>query len=434
MPTMDQKTSQRTLLKWSLIGLAIRFLIMPFTMHTWDILFIYYFPYQGLKHGIFDIYHFIQQNFPDFHVPYYPPLAYFLTLGFLAILKFFLPQLDHFFGLFETWISTHGIGGGTIQYASLLANTQLYRTLFFLKIPYLMFDFGTAFLLFRLAKDLDKGVLCYQLWMLNPALLYDVYAVGQFDVIPVFLTTTALYAAVRNKKEWAVIFLSLGGLVKVYPAIFLPLFWILLGENMKERLKLLGVSLIPWMIVLIPLYISSNGYVLDSIFITHMLYNVTGGPIRKVLFIAGYACLLVSVVRGGAVVCAKRAPLVNVTYLNALILLVFLLYILVGLTKFRYLVWLSPFLILAIAQDQKLAWLGAALLVFLAEVHLSGNQVQWGLFDPICPTFFASLPIMDSFLVAFSFPLAMIHKVSYFLFLGTTVVIGYRVWKWRNSY
>lgn len=422
-PKENDKDFNRTILKWTLLGLLIRFLIMPFTMHTFDLFFIYYFPFQLIDKGVWDIYRFIPEHFPGFHLIYYGPVAYFLIAFFLFFLKFFLPELGNAFELFEGWFFTSG--GGTVHYASFLGESQLFRMLFLFKTPYLIFDFATAFFLVKLAHNQKEGLFCYRLWMLNPLFLHSVYAIGQLEAIPIFLTVAALYWASVGRSDGAVICLILGGLVKVYPFFLVPIVVFLSSRDFKERMRLFGLALVTLLLILLPFYFSSGGTVMDCIMVKAAVSQVVGGTFRRVFFILAYFFLLLYAHR----MAAKRE---NAPILNQLFLLVFLFYALLGLIKFRYFAWLSPFLILAISRDRRLGWFCLILLVLMAEVHLSGNQVQWGLLDPVYPTFFASLPISDSFLVSGRFPLGLIQQISYRFSLVILVTMIYRVWKWQR--
>lgn len=396
---------------------------MPFTMHTFDLFFIHYFPYQLVRHGVFDVYGFIREQFPGFQGTYYGPVAYFVVAGYLFILQFLLPQLDQLFDIFQNAWSAYG--GGTVHYASWLGDHHFYRTLFLLKTPYLMFDFLTAFFLARLAKDSKQSLFCYKLWMLNPLTLYSIYAIGQLDLLPILFTVAALYSAAKEKKSLSVFFLSLGGLVKVYPFLFIPLFVLLLAKSWRERVKLVIASLLPILFLFLPLHISSKGAAAGCVFIS-ALENVTGENWRKILFAAGYFFLLFHAYRSRS--CGEKGVVAN-----QLMLLTLLWYAFSGQIKFRYLSWLSPFLILAIGRDRKLGVAALLLILFMAEVHLGGNQVQWGLWSPISPEFFSSLPILDSFFVAASLPVAAIHKVSYYFSLVLVFIIFFRVLKWQNK-
>jgi hypothetical protein len=219
--------------------------------------------------------------------------------------------------------------------------------------------------------------------------------------------------------------LSLGGLVKVYPFLFIPIFVLLLGKSWGERLKLAVVAFLPILFLFLPLYVASKGAAAGCIFIS-ALESVTGGNWRKILFAAGYFFLLFYAYRSRS--CSEKGVAAN-----QFILLTLLWYAFSGQIRFRYLTWLSPFLILAIGRDRKLGVTALLLILFMAEVHLGGNQVQWGLWAPISPAFFSSIPILDSFFAAASLPVVMIHRISHYFSLALILIIFFRVLRWQNN-
>jgi len=46
-------------------------------------------------------------------------------------------------------------------------NNMAYRALFLFKIPYLIFDFGSAFIILHLFRENKKGILAFKFWMVN---------------------------------------------------------------------------------------------------------------------------------------------------------------------------------------------------------------------------------------------------------------------------
>ena len=82
----------RQIIKWTSIGLAIRLIIMPFTMHGQDLVFLNYFPFIFIKEGIWDPYTYISANFPGFPYTYYGPVLFIvMSVANFIVIKLFNP-------------------------------------------------------------------------------------------------------------------------------------------------------------------------------------------------------------------------------------------------------------------------------------------------------------------------------------------------------
>ncbi|MCX6724522.1 MAG: glycosyltransferase 87 family protein [Candidatus Shapirobacteria bacterium] len=239
-------------IKWILIGLFLRLILMPFTVHSdmtaldlgglvisqkAGILKFYdYLPSLGSSHPWVEMYGSGLFN--------YPPLAYLTPALFMTVLSpFYNLTLNNVF---------------IINMDKIYQTTDLFRLLFLLKFPYLIFDFLLAFLLFKLFKEKGSphqslGPLAFKLWMLNPLTLYATFAMGQFDLIPTLTVVAALFLAKRNKNVLAVCLLGLGGAYKMFPLLFLSLFVLVLGKNFWQRVWLFLTGLGSYLVVIAPL-------------------------------------------------------------------------------------------------------------------------------------------------------------------------------------
>src|SRR3989339_929797 len=120
-----------------LLGLLIRFLVMPFTSH-YDIRGINFAVYNLPFKGITNVYevaangpidYLVNVNFGrDYFI--YPPLTYFTLGSIMTILK------PLYGGEFVNWIQGYGN-----DILSVVTHPQVWRYLFLMKISYLLFDF-----------------------------------------------------------------------------------------------------------------------------------------------------------------------------------------------------------------------------------------------------------------------------------------------------
>ena len=126
-----------------------------------------------------------------------------------------------------------------------------------LKLPYLFFDLMIGFLLMRMVEP-KKGVFIFGIWMFNPVNLYSTYMMGQFDIIPTFFSILSIYFAFKNKLNYAALALGMGIAFKLYP-VFLIIPLVLLGSSIKDKLKILLLTALPYILSILP-YVSSESF------------------------------------------------------------------------------------------------------------------------------------------------------------------------------
>lgn len=396
--------------KWILIGLLIRFVLMPFTFHGSDIFFNYYPSFKLMTQGALDPYLYIKQHFPDLEFSYYLPISYYIFSATLAVIKFFLPNLDKLYSLFEFYF--FNVSYNTVQYADLLKNSDLFRTLFLFKIPYLIADFIAGYALVRLLRENQKQSLtAFKIWMLNPFVLHSCYMVGQSDIIPLSLVMLAVLCILKNKPYVSIVFLCLAAGTKGYPALLIPIVILLTAKTFKDMVKLSLTALACAFIIIFPFYMSSKLAFLGS-------FHVYSLPLaRKAVFFGSYLLLLLGVFfymrRKGA----QTDCLVNIFIIS--LLLFYATYI----VTLRNFILVTPFLIYAALKNKRFWIYNLIFLITLFWLRTAGNTQQAGLFSPLSPEFFSSLPTQDSF-INVVYGVRPIHQVSYRLFLLSSIAMG----------
>ena len=250
---MLQNLIKKWWFKWLVLGLAVRVILMPITLHQdlWGHSSVAYF---FSEKGILNPYEYLSNLSPDHplvknigvsDVFIYPPLAYF-TLGVFRILV--KPFTDPGFVPF-IWSNL----------ASVYSFPGFNWHLFLYKFPYLFFDIGIAFLLSSLFSEERKKQLVFILWMLNPVTLYTTFMIGQLDLLPTFFTVLSLVLAKKGKFAWSMISLGVGGSYKIFPLLFVPVAAFVFGKNFKEKVMYLLVGVAPFILVTLP-YITSLAY------------------------------------------------------------------------------------------------------------------------------------------------------------------------------
>jgi len=289
---------KKFLLKWILIGLLLRLILMPFTAHS-DMraldLGAFLISQKGEILTFYDYLSSLDKASPlvnlygvDLFV--YPPLAYLTPALFMAI-------LSPFYNFSANYVFMTGMD-------KIFQTAELFKTIFLLKLPYLLFDFLLAFLLLKIFKE--KGHQAFKIWMINPLTLYATFAMGQFDIIPTLLVVASIFLALKNKKFLAVAMLGIGGAFKMFPLLFLPLFALLLERSFWRRVWLFTVGLLPYLLIITPYFLFSSMY-------------------RQTAFLANQAEKMLYM----------KLPLSGAEYLSVFMVAYFILLILAAKSKFQ---------------------------------------------------------------------------------------------------
>ncbi len=424
----EDKSFALNILKWALLGLLIRVIIMPFSMDA-DMMWINYLPHQLAAHGNWDPYTFAKEQFAgrilENRNPYYPPLAFYLLASFQFLLQKLTPTLNSWFTAYGVWLK--GGGGYALGHASFSPDPLFFRNLFVLKIPLLVFDFAIGLMLLKLASNAKKAAFVFKLWMLNPVVLHSAYASGQLDIYPTFFVMLAVISAMYNRPYLSVGSLTLGALIKSYPIILIPIAIVYLGKKIKNIFKLSLFSLVVFVIFYLPTMISSGGYAIVSLFPGGTIGTSNTNIILTVMKFGFFSSIILLMLHS-YIRTREGSDKFN---LENYFLIALLLFFAFQPVSVRFYIWLTPFLFLQFTRDRHLWRISLIQLFMLAELRLNIASLWWGLFAPLHPPFFLSLPIPDSFLSPF-IDVTYIHKIMYRLFIIITFYMAYRVT--RNIY
>jgi len=397
-----------------LIGLFIRLLMMPFTMHP-DLAFLYYFPSLMKTAGVWDIYSYLKTNYFQSIAQlgwfYYPPLTYY----FFGLYTFIISGLSH---SFLPWMRAVGMlidGGGLIQhYLTLPGTDQIYRDLFLMKIPYLFFDGLVIWLLTKFINDEKKLIAGLKMWCFSPIIIYSAFMFGQFDVIPTALVMLSLYLIKLKRVEWAVFILGLAAALKNFPLLFCLPMILVAEENNWQRIKLLVIFALPYLVFLLPSLLNSGGYALQ-VFLPQVMINKQLGEQNmlsyglNMLFILLYFYLIYKSFKSSV----SRNPYL---FLVDVYLIVILLYFISSFPSIHYIVWIVPLAILKAVDDKKMFWTFILLQLTIFIALIAYRPMLFGLFAPVQPLYFPALPALVEFTKG-------LFKYSYLQFLAIKVFI-----------
>ena len=361
-------------LKILIAGVVLRLILMPITLHPdlWGHSFSAYFlAYEG-KINLYDTLanlpkdHPLVKNFGVSDIFIYPPLAYY-TLGFFRILV--KPFVD---ANFIPWLMEN--------LGKVHTNPQLYKNLFFFKLPYLFLDVGLAYLLTGLFQDFKKKKIAFALWMFNPLAIYVSFMVGQMDLLPTFFTVLSLYFFKKKKNYWSAAMIGVAASYKMYP-LFLLLPLAFLGSNkLGERIKIFLVGLIPFVFFIAP-YISSPAFRAQvfspkSQKMLFMGWSVSGAEVIYPFVIA------VALICFYAYYSQKKLDLA--VYFMAILLITY------SVTHFhpQWFLWVTPFLIWELVEHEFKNWF-LILVIFACWLVITlffESSLSYGLFNPLWPS------------------------------------------------
>lgn len=367
---MSEKFSLR---QWLLIGLLIRLLVMPFTLHG-DMLFVNSYPH-FLAHGVWDAY---GAGLVKNDVGYYPPLAMIFFALVQTFLGFIFPGFEEFL---------HSI---TYQSVDPLDSKYLFLALFLMKLPYLAVEFSLVTICLRMIPD-DKDKRTFMVfWAVNPVVIYGTYMVGHLDLIPAFFVALACYFSLRKGKEhWACLSLAVGGLFKVFPIVFLPVILCIASRGLKDFIRLSLYGVVPVAFIYGVFYLIS-GEAVFHIF-TVLSHDFSASIDFGNLFlrlcqagIYGLVCFHILFLR--------QTRLDYFSLAQYLLIVYFAVYWGHLLASTHRYIWFIPFFILLISQrpQWRKPFYFLLLIIFLAG--LRSRKQALGIFAPINPEFFLSFP------------------------------------------
>ena len=196
-------------------------------------------------------------NFYDYlqSLPAEDPIKNLVVFNYPPLIYLYHGAFNFLFGGIS---SLSQINQFIVDSASNYGNLQFNVHLLFLKLPYLVFDLLIGFILLKLFDSPKKSLTAFSLWMFNPVNLYATYMMGQFDIMPTFFILLSIILIVKNKLNLAALALGVGIALKLFP-IFLIIPFLILGKNYWEKAKLGVLSLVPYLVSIVP-YLSSHGF------------------------------------------------------------------------------------------------------------------------------------------------------------------------------
>ncbi len=407
-----------------MMGLAVRLILMPISAHS-DLFAINNYPPLLVSQGIFDIYSYLDKKSPNLF--FYPPIAYYLISAFqfldTSLSDTFIDWMDTQRNLYE-----NGFKGQAAEYIVAAPNPHIFRDLFLAKLPYLVFDVLSLYVIWNFVKKRTLSKYSLVVWVFNPALLYNSYIFGHLDIIPIFFILAAFYCLKKNLKL-SFLFLGIAGGLKLYPFMLVPLIALIYSKSKKEVLNYILLSCMPFVFFLIPTLIN-NPSLAVSAFTLKLFHaynsNIHGWEyysnlIKYFVIVISYFILLLFSWRYKIKDGFKMA--VGVSLISILLLLNF-----VYRAHFHYLLWLAPYTILWFKNVKVATIIILIQALSFASYKILVNPLQAGLFAPLNPVIFSNLPTFNV-LIGNLIPYRIISTFGFLTFSLTNIWIVYQVLK-----
>lgn len=341
----------------------------------------------------------------------YPPLVYFFLGGVSRL---------------TTWMVNPDIHNNFIlNFPSTLGNIQLNLLLLLLKLPYFVFDIATAYLLMGLFKDKKRKIWAFTLWIFNPVNLYATYMLGQFDIIPTFLSVAALYLAYKHKDKIesvgllpSAILLGLGAAFKIFPLLFIvPLS--LLKKGWWGRIKIIGVATATYLILAFP-FIFSRGFRTTAVLAgqtTKSLYAqipISGGE-SIILFLAVVIFFYLLFLN-------KKLSVEDLWKRFFLMMLIFFVF-----THYhpQWFLWIMPFFVIDLVKSDFKNWLPfkISLISFFVLITFFDPGLTVWLFSPLNPKLYGLPGIWQ--LIGLNPDINILRSIFQTIFVGAAMYYVY---------
>lgn len=405
----EDKKSLRTLYKYFLIGLLVRFIFLPFFFHR-DLLSTYQRAAETISTG-------------NFGLDNLQMLTNVTHSIYLFIIKLIFPAINQLSSVLlekDTWIS----------WISFNSSYNVFTVLTLFKILYLIFDIACMFIILRFSFDgePEDKLRVFKFWIFNPIIIFVLYIFARHDIIGVFATLVALLLAKKDRKYWAIIVLAFGIALRFFPIMILPLFIFYLARTKKDYiiLSLVGVSGLAAVELLSHFYFGKsvifpllNTQHFDFILSTK-LDLFPGSHSSIFIFVALYIFIILSFLH-----IKKKSFDILLNY-GAIIYLAY-----VGLCYFhpQYMLWTVPFLVIIFVRRRSLLyyhWIQFALLMVLLIYW--GDGVTKYVFAPIDHKYFVYLtgiiPIVERFYDSVKFV-----NIFRSIFTGVSLWMIYLIYK-----
>ncbi|MDF1800941.1 MAG: hypothetical protein P1V81_17360 [Planctomycetota bacterium] len=221
------RAGRRSLWTWLLIGLAIRFVLLPIAIHA-DTLAVYY------RIGLMERGHL---DFFEFHLQALPMAIHALWVKATGV------GVPGFAGIAWDDVTVERVRNVVV--AEFSEPVSVWRVAVW-KLPYLVFDIACAFALRSLG-----GAKLFKLWMLHPVALFIIFLMGKYETMMLLPLLGGLIAWKRGKLEAGFLLLGVAVAMRIYPAFLVLPLALVSSVSWRRRWEFLSLSVLPLVLVLL---------------------------------------------------------------------------------------------------------------------------------------------------------------------------------------
>ncbi|HUH07805.1 MAG TPA: hypothetical protein VML96_08360 [Egibacteraceae bacterium] len=379
---------RRGLLGWLGVGLAVRLLLMPFSVSA-DLLAIYWrshlIAYDGQLFGSYLV------NMG----------AHYVHAASLRLLAPLLPAPDEVWTDPWWWADSSALAPQVQRAFS--ESPGAYQTLFALKLPYLAADLAAGLLLLALVGACRPALVrrAWAFWMLSPIGLYATYVFGRYEALAVVFVVGALWACERERPWLGALLLGVGITMRGYPLLLVPVFALIVFRRPLRQAAWAAVALAPFAAIM-----ASNRMLAGTVgelatlrdFHTGTTFFAYTLPVEgdgQVYVFFLFALTVYGALAGRAWGWWSRPGEISQLWLWLLVFHAGMF----ALATFsaHYFMWITPFVALALARREQwrgvlpLHLLQAGAVLAIADL-LGGPGTLLGLFEPLEPDLVAAAP------------------------------------------
>lgn len=401
-----------------IVSFLLKLALMPISVHS-DLFAIESFPPLLLKEHVIDIFSYMDKKSFSY---FYPPLTYYSFAFFELIIHFFSDT-------FLDWMNNlrvanlNGLEGQAVAYIKAVPNPKILKDLFLAKTPFLLFDIASLIVLLKFAKAKMIKSKSAVIWALSPVIIYTTYLFGQFDIIVLFFILLGFFLLRRNTKL-GMLSLGIAAAFKSYPFIIVLPTAIIFGANFKQRLKLIAVAALPFIISVLPTLIASPQLLIFTFFPKNLFhYKGALEGWQKYSQLTKYGLLALSYVFILVLSVFLKLRDKLRTSIGISLVVVLLALTLAGRSHFHYLIWEMPLIILWFRNNLKFLTIVILIqTISFASYKILANQLQLGLFAPLNPDYFSSLPTFNS-LINQIIPYRVISSLGFTVFTVVNIYL-----------
>ena len=316
-------------------GLLLRLIVMPFFAHV-DFLSEYARVFRSISTG---------------NVFAYPSriVVSLIEISWMALCLPLIPDGGSAFVLGDPGQATAGLS----DYFLFVSDPGIFRMLFLLKIPYLVFDLGTAAVIFRILDENAVRWTALKLWLFNPVTLYAFYLFGRYESIPLFFIALTLLMLARQRLLLAALIFGIALDCREIHIVYAPLFLLSL-MTYPERLNNLVKTVLPACLIiafcyLFPLGIKYMAYPEPQLVgqvktvsdFGHALFGMRFNWLMPFIFSYAVICLYL--------IESRRDPFFKFTLSACLVMITFLLFV---AHSAHYVSWMMVFPIVLLGLER----------------------------------------------------------------------------------